>query len=88
MIPASSLLGAVGVEPVRRGRRGPGRAGDRRARVDGERSVLLPGALLDNMPNFQQGIVYASVCDRNVGPYRPTRGSSEVDPDLDRLLVF
>ncbi len=46
----------------------------------------LPGALLDNMPNFQQGIVYAlsrfalEMSDQ----LGRTRGSSEVDPDLDK----
>lgn len=47
---------------------------------------FLPGAALDNMPNFQQGIVYAlsrfaiEMSDQ-VGR---TRGSSEVDKDLDK----
>ena len=46
----------------------------------------LPGALLDNMPNFQQGIVYAlsrfalEMSDQ----LGRTRGSSEVDADLDK----
>jgi len=47
---------------------------------------FLPGAALDNMPNFQQGIVYAlsrfaiEMSDQ-IGR---TRGSSEVDADLDK----
>jgi hypothetical protein len=47
---------------------------------------FFPSALLDNMPNFQQGIVYAlsrftiEMADQ-IGR---TRGSSEVDPDLDK----
>ncbi|SCA57230.1 conserved hypothetical protein [Candidatus Terasakiella magnetica] len=47
---------------------------------------FLPGAALDNMPNFQQGIVYAlsrfaiEMSDQ-IGR---TRGSSEVDKDLDK----
>jgi len=47
---------------------------------------FLPGAALDNMPNFQQGIIYAlsrfaiEMSDQ-VGR---TRGSSEVDKDLDK----
>lgn len=47
---------------------------------------FLPGAALDNMPNFQQGIVYAlsrfaiEMSDQ-IGR---TRGSSEVDSDLDK----
>ena len=46
---------------------------------------FVPSAVLDNMPNFQQGIVYAAsrfvieMADQ-VGR---TRGSSQVDPDLD-----
>lgn len=54
---------------------------------------FLPGAALDNMPNFQTGIVYAlsrfaiELSDQ-IGR---TRGSSQVDPDLDNaagLLKF
>ncbi|MDV7339751.1 DUF2333 family protein [Terasakiella sp. A23] len=47
---------------------------------------FLPGAALDNMPNFQQGIIYAlsrytiEMSDQ-IGR---TRGSSEVDKDLDK----
>lgn len=47
---------------------------------------FFPSALLDNMPNFQQGVVYAlsrftiEMADQ-IGR---TRGSSEVDPDLDK----
>ena len=47
---------------------------------------FFPGSLLDNMPNFQQGIIYAlsrfaiEMSD-HIGR---TRGSSEVDADLDR----
>ncbi|MBT5266943.1 MAG: DUF2333 family protein [Rhodospirillaceae bacterium] len=48
--------------------------------------IMLPGHLLDNMPNFQQGIIYAlsrfviEMAD-HIGR---SRGSSEVDPDLDK----
>lgn len=54
---------------------------------------FLPGAALDNMPNFQSGIIYAlsrfsiELSDQ-IGR---TRGSSQVDPDLDNaagLLKF
>lgn len=47
---------------------------------------FFPGWVLDNMPNFQQGIIYAlsrftvEMADQ-VGR---ARGSSQVDPDLDR----
>jgi hypothetical protein len=47
---------------------------------------FLPGALLDNMPHYQQGIVYAvarftqELGDR-IGR---ARGASAIDPDLDR----
>jgi len=46
----------------------------------------MPGALLDNMPNFQKGIIYAisrftvEMSDQ-IGR---ARGSSQVDADLDR----
>lgn len=46
---------------------------------------FLPGSLLDNMPNFQQGMIYAlsryalELSDQ----LGRTRGSSEVDKDLD-----
>jgi hypothetical protein len=45
-----------------------------------------PGALLDNMPNFQQGVIYAlsrfalELSDQ----LGRTRGSSQVDKDLDK----
>ena len=47
---------------------------------------FLPAAALDNMPNFQQGIVaalsrFAIELTDQIGR---TRGSSEVDPDLDK----
>jgi hypothetical protein len=47
---------------------------------------FLPGSLLDNMPEFQQGIVaaisrFALELTDQVGR---TRGSSQADPDLDR----
>ncbi|HBU97307.1 MULTISPECIES: DUF2333 family protein [Thalassospira] len=54
---------------------------------------FLPGGALDNMPNFQTGIIYAlsrfsiELSDQ-IGR---TRGSSQVDPDLDNaagLLKF
>lgn len=47
---------------------------------------FMPGALLDNMPNYQKGIIYAmsrfavEMSDQ-IGR---ARGSSQVDPDLDR----
>ncbi len=47
---------------------------------------FLPGAALDNMPNYQQGIIYAlsrfaiEMSDQ-IGR---TRGSSQVDKDLDK----
>lgn len=47
---------------------------------------FLPGALLDNMPNFQQGIIYALsrfVVEMSDQVGR-ARGSSQVDRDLDR----
>ena len=45
-----------------------------------------PAALLDNMPNFQLGIQYAvSRFAIELGDYLGrTRGSSQIDPDLDR----
>ncbi|NIZ00711.1 DUF2333 family protein [Thalassospira lucentensis] len=54
---------------------------------------FLPGGALDNMPNFQSGVIYAlsrfaiELSDQ-IGR---TRGSSQVDPDLDNaagLLKF
>jgi len=47
---------------------------------------FLPGAMLDNMPNYQQGIVYALsrfVVEMSDQIGR-ARGSSQVDRDLDR----
>jgi hypothetical protein len=47
---------------------------------------IMPSVLLDNMPNFQQGIIYAlsrfaiEMSDQ-IGR---TRGSSEVDKNLDK----
>jgi hypothetical protein len=47
---------------------------------------FMPGSLLDNMPNFQQGVVAAlsrftlELTDQ----IARTRGSSQVDPDLER----
>ncbi len=46
---------------------------------------FYPSAVLDNMPNFQQGVVYALsrfVLEMSDQIGR-TRGSSQVDPDLD-----
>jgi len=47
---------------------------------------FLPGWLLDNMPNYQQGIIYAlSRFTAEMGDQiGRSRGSSQVDPDLDR----
>lgn len=47
---------------------------------------FMPGAALDNMPNFQQGIVYAlSRFAIEMGDQLGrTRGSSQVDADLDK----
>ena len=46
---------------------------------------FLPGAALDNMPNFQQGIVYAlsRFAIEMSDQISRIRGSSQVDPDLD-----
>ena len=47
---------------------------------------FMPGAALDNMPNFQQGIIYAIsrfVLEMSDQIGR-ARGSSQVDPDLDQ----
>lgn len=46
---------------------------------------FLPGACLDNMPNFQQGVIYALgrfsvLLGDQLGR---ARGSSQIDPDLD-----
>ena len=48
-------------------------------------AFFMPGSLLDNMPNFQQGIVaalsrFAIELSDQIGR---TRGSSQIDPDLD-----
>jgi hypothetical protein len=47
---------------------------------------FMPGWLLDNMPNYQQGIIYAlSRFTAEMGDQiGRSRGSSQVDPDLDR----
>lgn len=47
---------------------------------------FLPGSLLDNMPNYQQGIVYAlSRFAAEMGDQiGRARGSSQVDPDLEK----
>jgi len=47
---------------------------------------FLPGWLLDNMPNYQQGIIYAlSRFTAEMGDQiGRSRGSSQVDPELDR----
>ncbi|MGK9164779.1 DUF2333 family protein [Inquilinus limosus] len=47
---------------------------------------FLPGWLLDNMPNYQQGIIYAlSRFTAEMGDQLGrSRGSSQMDPDLDR----
>lgn len=46
---------------------------------------FMPGSLLDNMPNFQQGIIAAlSRFAIELGDQiARTRGSSQIDPDLD-----
>lgn len=47
---------------------------------------FLPGAVLDNMPNFQQGIIYA-VSRFGIAlseQLARARGTSAVDPDVDR----
>jgi hypothetical protein len=52
--------------------------------------IFLPGHWLDNMPNYQQGIIYAlsrfavQLSDQ-IGR---ARGSSQVDPDLDQAAGF
>jgi hypothetical protein len=47
---------------------------------------FLPGAVLDNMPNFQQGIIYALSRFGNAltEQLARSRGTSAVDPDADR----
>ena len=49
---------------------------------------FLPAAALDNMPNFQQGVVAAvsRFAIELTDQIARTRGSSEVDPDLDKAL--
>ena len=49
---------------------------------------FLPAAALDNMPNFQQGIVAAvsRFAIELTDQISRTRGSSEVDPDLEKAL--
>lgn len=51
---------------------------------------FVPGALLDNMPNYQQGIVYAlgRFAVQMADQLGRARGSSQVDPDLDRAVGF
>jgi hypothetical protein len=47
---------------------------------------FLPGSLLDNMPNYQQGVIYAlsRYAVEMTDEMGRTRGSSEVDADLDK----
>jgi hypothetical protein len=47
---------------------------------------FMPGSLLDNMPNYQQGIVTAvsRFAIELTDQIARTRGSSQVDPDLER----
>jgi hypothetical protein len=47
---------------------------------------FLPGAVLDNMPNYQQGIIYALSRFGNAltEQLARSRGTSAVDPDADR----
>lgn len=47
---------------------------------------LFPGAALDNMPNFQIGLIYAisRFAIEMTDSLGRTRGSSQADPDLDR----
>ena len=47
---------------------------------------FLPGSMLDNMPNFQQGIIYALSRFGNAlsEQLARSRGTSAVDPDADR----
>ena len=49
---------------------------------------FLPAAALDNMPNFQQGVVAAvsRFAIELTDQIARTRGSSEVDPDLEKAL--
>ena len=51
---------------------------------------FMPGSLLDNMPEYQQGIIaalsrFALELTDQIGR---TRGSSQADPDLDRAAGF
>jgi len=52
----------------------------------GNDPFFLPGALLDNMPNFQLGLkeALARFAAELVDQFGRTRGSSRADPDLDR----
>ncbi|UUX48122.1 DUF2333 family protein [Nisaea acidiphila] len=47
---------------------------------------FLPGSMLDNMPNFQQGVIYAisRFAIEMSDQLGRTRGSSEVDGDLEK----
>ena len=47
---------------------------------------FMPGYLLDNMPNYQQGIIYAisRFAMEMTDQIGRSRGSSEVDSDLDK----
>lgn len=47
---------------------------------------IFPSSLLDNMPNFQMGLVYAisRFAIEMTDVLGRTRGSSQVDPDLDK----
>ncbi|MGZ9083598.1 MAG: DUF2333 family protein, partial [Rhodoplanes sp.] len=49
---------------------------------------FLPGSMLDNMPNFQQGIIYALSRFGNAltEQLARSRGTSAVDPDADRAV--
>jgi hypothetical protein len=51
---------------------------------------FLPGAALDNMPNFQQGIIYAlgRFAVQLSDQLGRARGSSQVDPDLNLAAGF
>jgi hypothetical protein len=50
--------------------------------------IIFPSSLLDNMPNFQMGLMYAmsrfAISMTDV--LGRTRGSSQADPDLDRAV--
>ncbi len=51
---------------------------------------FMPGALLDNMPNYQRGIIYAVArVTAELGDHiGRARGASAIDPDLDRAAGF